>query len=265
MIEEIFIDKASGKQFRRFQYFDHIVIQDVETGWVNAGKFIVSTTPVNRKKSRDFSDFKRSGDDYGLCLEYLKEYYQTDEFHCYNAGYGSDVSGTYAPFPIFQIIALWADKKHKFSILESLSYINDIANAKDISTYNELKRINEQLKNQLEILEKEKLELTTPINPLISPSCIYAIPINDEYFQLKYASTKVSPKVNALRTMEIVNAKIVLDETKKYLNDQEMITVVDNKKGIEIKQMDETFNIIDKIKRGSNLFQLSKTNSSKRS
>lgn len=261
----IIIDKKSGKQFRIFRYFGHKVIQDIETGWINAGKFIKEIGKLNERdiKMKDFKTTK----DYQLSIEYmktlgLKEIHRTlkDEIsYEFSSGYGNDVKGSYTPFPIFQIIALWADKRHKFAILESLSYINDIANAKDVSTYNELKQINEQLKNQLEILEKEKLELTTPINPLISPSCIYAIPINDEYFQLKYASTKVSPKVNVLRTMEIVNAKIVLDETKKYLNYQEMITIVDNKKGIEIKQIDDVFDIIDKIKHGSNLLQLSKT------
>lgn len=35
-----FIDPASGRTFRKFKYFDFEVIQDVETGWVNAGKFI---------------------------------------------------------------------------------------------------------------------------------------------------------------------------------------------------------------------------------
>ena len=237
MGEDIFIDKASNKQFRRFKYFDHEVIQDVETGWINAGQFIGDTTEPGKKR-RDFDKFRRSGDDYELCIDYLHEHYQMDGFPIYNRGYGSEVRGTYVPFPIFQVIALWADKKHKFSLLESLTYINDIANTKDISTYEELKQLNKQLKNKLEILEKEKLELTTPINPLISPSCIYAVPVNNDYFQLKYSSTKVSPKVNTLRMMEIVNAKIVLDETKKYLNEQGMVTIINGKKGINIKQID---------------------------
>lgn len=36
----VFLDKKSGRQFRLFKYFDHEVIQDVETGWINAGKFV---------------------------------------------------------------------------------------------------------------------------------------------------------------------------------------------------------------------------------
>lgn len=69
----LFIDKKSGKQFRLFKYFDHIVVQDVANGRINVSKFIVLTTPSGRKNPRDISDFKRSGDDYRLVLEIGKE------------------------------------------------------------------------------------------------------------------------------------------------------------------------------------------------
>ena len=35
-----FTDPTSGRQFRYYKYFDHTVIQDVETGRINAGKFV---------------------------------------------------------------------------------------------------------------------------------------------------------------------------------------------------------------------------------
>ena len=38
--DDIITDPTSGKQFKRYRYFDHIVIQDTETGLINAGKFI---------------------------------------------------------------------------------------------------------------------------------------------------------------------------------------------------------------------------------
>lgn len=42
---DIFTDKKSGRQFRLFKYFDHEVIQDVETGWINAGTFVRNVNP----------------------------------------------------------------------------------------------------------------------------------------------------------------------------------------------------------------------------
>lgn len=40
-------------------------------------------------------------------------------------GFGREVHGTYVPFPVFQIIALWADKRHKMEVLKPLRTIND--------------------------------------------------------------------------------------------------------------------------------------------
>ena len=56
----IFTDKKSGKQFRLFKYFDHEVIQDVETSWINAGKFVqdVSKSPsLSKRKENSKIDF----------------------------------------------------------------------------------------------------------------------------------------------------------------------------------------------------------------
>lgn len=37
----------------------------------------------------------------------------------YNKGYGrEEARGTYTPVKVFQVIALWADKKHKLAILD---------------------------------------------------------------------------------------------------------------------------------------------------
>ena len=71
--EETFIDGPSQKLFRRFKYFDHTVVQDVETGRINVGKFIILTTPATRKTERDISEFKRSGEDYEMVLSIGRE------------------------------------------------------------------------------------------------------------------------------------------------------------------------------------------------
>ena len=58
--DDVFLDKKSGRQFRLFKYFDHEVIQDVETSWINAGKFVqdVSKSPsLSKRKENSKIDF----------------------------------------------------------------------------------------------------------------------------------------------------------------------------------------------------------------
>ena len=63
----VFTDKKSGKQFRRFKYFDIEVIQDIGTGWINAGKFIKEIGGLTKKDIK-MKDFKRT-EDFQFCLE----------------------------------------------------------------------------------------------------------------------------------------------------------------------------------------------------
>lgn len=272
--ENTFVDKTSGRLFRRYQYFGYTVIQDIETGFINAGKFVrdVSERELGEKRRKQFSHFK-STEDYEAALDYCASELMkndtgtelsTEEIEAYmlriyHEGYGNDVRGTYVPFRVFQLVALWADKKHKLALLNSLSHINDIANAEKISAYDELRLINTQLKERLETLEKEKEELVTPINPLVSPPCIYARPINDEYFQLKFSATTLGPKTPSLKTIEMVNARDVLTKAKEYFEQQQVIEKIECKKGIKNDRLEEIFAIIQDIKRGGNsLFSRSK-------
>lgn len=129
----IFTDKKSGKQFRPFKYFDHEVIQDVETGWMNAGKFVQDVSKL-REKLMWLKDFKRTGD-FLLSIEFMKtlgpgDFSGTldDEIsYKLSSGYGNNVKGSYVPFEVFQLIALWADKKHKMEVLKLLRTINETA------------------------------------------------------------------------------------------------------------------------------------------
>ena len=60
-------------------------------------------------------------------------------FIVYDVGYGNDFKGTYVPYRVFQLIALWADIEHKFAILELLEAINEKALAMHHSAYEEMK------------------------------------------------------------------------------------------------------------------------------
>ena len=258
--DNTFIDKTSGHLFRHYKYFGYTVIQDVETGFINAGKFVRDIARVVGNR-REINDFKRTYD-YQIAIELTRELMknngselsleeiETCMTRIYNEGYGNNVKGTYVPFRVFQLVALWADKRHKLELLNSLSHINDVANAEKISAYDELKLINSQLKERLETLEKEKEELVTPINPLVSPPCIYARPINDEYFQLKFSATTLGPKMPSLKTIEMVNARDVLTKAKEYFEQQQVIEKIECKKGIKNDRIEEIFAIIQDIKHG---------------
>lgn len=128
-LDNIFIDKKSEKQFPLFKYFDYEVIQDVETGWINAGGFVRDVGNL-LGKNVDLYDFK-TNEDYQFCIEYMKGYTypeilvnMKDEVSYYlNKGFGRKLKGSYVPFRVFQLIALWADKKHKMEVLKPLRTI----------------------------------------------------------------------------------------------------------------------------------------------
>ena len=163
---DVFIDKKSGRQFRLFKYFDHEVIQDVETGWINAGQFVLNLHRSGFTKQY-LNNFK-STSDYNVALELGKRMIlqRNDStgfpvesshpkdvenfiFRNYKKDYGVRVQGTFTPFKVFQLIALWADKKHKLAILDLLEQINTHANLIHKSAYDVLNNINDQLKEEI--------------------------------------------------------------------------------------------------------------------
>lgn len=161
-LDNIFIDKKSEKQFRLFKYFDYEVIQDVETGWINAGGFVRDVGNL-LGKNVDLYDFK-TNEDYQFCVEYINSNIDreipinmNDEVSYYlNKGFERKLKGSYVPFRVFQLIALWADKKHKLAILEQ---INTYANLINKSAYEVLNNINDQLKAEISKLKQEKSDL----------------------------------------------------------------------------------------------------------
>lgn len=179
-----FLDPTSGKVFRFYKYFDYEVIEDVEAHLFNAGKFARNIFKT-RKTSRKFMEFKQT-EDYKIVLEGYREacksrvngwggypddlakrclasYNQVDNidqvtddeldkhlFTVYTSGYGNDVKGTYVPFRVFQLVALWADHHHKLTILSLLESINNKALAEQKSAYSVLEEENKRLKSELE-------------------------------------------------------------------------------------------------------------------
>ena len=284
---DVFLDKKSGRQFRLFKYFDHEVIQDVETGWINAGRF-VRDVGGSLGKDMDLYDFK-TNEDYQFCVEYMKGHTcpeirvnMNDEVSYYlNKGFGRKLKGSYVPFRVFQIIALWADKKHKLAILDLLEQINTYANLINRSAYDVLNNINDQLKEEIARLKQEKGELenqliektldyeflsfdisklqaqvedlNTPINQSIQPSSIYASPVGDSHFQLRYSKETISDssKIKNLKHIELINAKDVLDLTRKTLKKSNETSKLNGKVVLPTSKLDQTFDLISSVKQGN--------------
>ena len=284
---DVFLDKKSGRQFRLFKYFDHEVIQDVETGWINAGRFIRDVSKTE-KKSKSLYDFKLT-EDYQFCVEYINSIIDreipinmNDEIsYKLNKGIGRKLKGSYVPFRVFQIIALWADKKHKLAILDLLEQINTHANLTNRSAYDVLNNINDQLKEEITKLKQEnsKLEdqlleqtldkefisfdnsklqaqihdLNTPINQSIQPSSIYASPVGDSHFQLRYSKETISDnsKIKNLKHIELINAKDVLDLTRKALKKSNETSKLNGKVVLPTSKLDQTFDLISSVKQGN--------------
>lgn len=265
----VFTDKKSGKQFRRFKYFDIEVIQDIETGWINAGKFIKEIGGLTKKDIK-MKDFKRT-EDFQFCLEYMQTNgggdipptLKDEVSYKLSSGYGNDVKGSYTMFRVFQLIALWADKKHKIAILELLEQINIQANLMNVSAYEVMNKENERLKSENEILrksnetlneqhEKDKALISSfnhPYNKTEQTSGIYAISVNEDYAWLRY--DRGFGKKESLFYYKTHNARDVKDELMKELERRSLIEHIDGKRLILKSSIPLIQNIIKEIAEGS--------------
>jgi len=278
--EKVFTDRTSGHVFRRYKYFDFEVIQDIETGFINAGKFVRDIARLAGKR-REINDFRKTND-FSIAIEITRGIIKKTEppenpvgltnteieaymMRHYNEGYGDSVKGMYVPFRVFQLVALWADKRHKLAILELIENINENANAKQISPYDEIKELNERLTKETEELKARVVEseaiiqmketliqkLTTPINVLASPEAIYASPKGGNEFQLRHQKQPISddsPKPDRIRYINVVNANAVKETAMKILVKQGLVFSLTNRNRlISRDNLELVFSIIDKI------------------
>ena len=278
--EKTFTDRTSGHVFRRYKYFDFEVIQDIETGFINAGKFVRDIARLAGKR-REINDFRKTNvfsiaivitrgiikkteppeNPVGLTNTEIEAYMMRH----YNEGYGDSVKGMYVPFRVFQLVALWADKRHKLAILELIENINENANVKQMSPYDEIKELNERLTKETEELKARVVEseaiiqmketliqkLTTPVNVLASPEAIYASPKGGNEFQLRHQKQPISddsPKPDRIRYINVVNASAVKETAMKILVKQGLVFSLTNRNRlISRDNLELVFSIIDKI------------------
>lgn len=285
-------NKHFGREFKQFKYFEYEVLQDVDTGYINAGSFVRNIGRLYSIKKK-LHDFKKT-EDFSQALEYGREFLASkpssfpdgldiegigknidinsldDEtvekliFYTFNKNCKVEEKGTYVPFKVFQLIALWADSKHKMAVLDLLERINEKANTLNVSAYSVLNETIQKLDNEIAklkekhaALEKEhdatlKLieDFNSPKNQTNELPIIYAKKINDEYFQLKYQSNPVN-KNRAIKYIQMINAQTVKDETKKELFKQGLIVKRNRKDLIPMNYLEYVFQLATLIKNNS--------------
>lgn len=307
------------KRFRLYNYFGYQVYQDIETGWLNAGQFVKAVAEIEGKDVK-LKDFKAT-DDWKLALEFgrrtiLEQYRKSDtaassensneNLETSQGGisplasnseietqilsiYGNEYTkakGSYVPYRVFQLVALWADKRHKLEVLEFLQALNENANAKQENAYkvlaeekskleveiSDLKAKNESKNHSLNELEAElvsraiKIEeltseiedLTTPIDTRLAPPTIYAKYIDDAYFQLKQSASILGPNVRTLRRESFNGAIECLKQAKRNLKKRNILVNVNGNLLIEQTHLDEVFDLIHEIKDRKNENKLDK-------
>lgn len=175
-------------------------------------------------------------------------------------GFDNELRGTYVPFRIFQIIAIWADKKHLAAVLVLLEKLNDKANLLNKSAYDvlndEVDHLNkeiEELKSQCEKLKEQHEDdlkviedFNKPFNQQATVPVIYALKENDEYFQLRIDRTGCG--TNGIRKIPMVNARDVKMYVLKELEHRHMIEHLNGKRLIKHSHMDEVFQLLQEIK-----------------
>lgn len=101
-------------------------------------------------------------------------------------------------------------------------------------------------------LQAQVKDLNSPINQSIQPSSIYASPVGDSHFQLRFSKETISKhsKIKNLHHVEMINAKDVLEMTRRELRKNNETSKLNGKVVIPTSKLDQTFSLIDDIKQG---------------
>ena len=102
-------------------------------------------------------------------------------------------------------------------------------------------------------LQAQVEDLNTPINQSVQPSSIYASPVGDSHFQLRYSKETISDssKIKNLKHIELINAKDVLDLTRKTLKKSNETSKLNGKVVLPTSKLDQTFDLISGVKQGN--------------
>ena len=189
----------------------------------------------------------------------------------------NEVQGYYIHPDLFHDVCYWANKPYAVKVSRLMNLINErnrLLNQtleQTITKYEaEISKLKQE-KSDLEdiileqTLDKEFLsydnsklqaqvhDLNTPINQSIQPSSIYASPVGEKHFQLRFSKETISKhsKVKNLKHVEMINAKDVLEITRKELRKNNETSKLNGKVVLPTSKIDQTFDLISEIKEGT--------------
>ena len=188
----------------------------------------------------------------------------------------NEIQGYYIHPNLFHDVCYWANKPYAVKVSRLMNLINErnrLLNQTLEQTIAQLQAENNRLKQEKSDLEDIVLEqtldkeflsydnsklqaqvkdLNSPINQSIQPSSIYASPVGKNHFQLRFSKETISKhsKIKNLHHVEMINAKDVLEMTRKELKKNNETSKLNGKVVLPTSKLDQTFNLIDEIKQG---------------
>lgn len=270
----------NGRSFSRTTWNEISVIKDVETGYYKASKACEDNNKPFRhwlvnKGTREY--LQLAAEEYGLSTEPAiggtAEFRRALLFEI-DSHFDNDFRGYYIHPKLFHDVCYWANKRYALKV----SHLMDLLNERNKRMHQTLEQTINQLEDQLieleiendhkktvlDALETELIsraetieqqaetikDLTTPINQLAEPPIIYAKPVGDDSFQLKYAKQPIGPRIATLRRLSVVNAKDILKQVLKTLRNNGTATKQGQRYIIDRTNLDSVFNLISTIKDG---------------
>ena len=287
--DEAFIFR--GRRFIKTTWNGLVVIKDELTGYYQASKACKDNGKRinNWLRNKDTQDYLNTASvEYGMEIfnDLLDTRIRASSL-IYKIKPGKDINmdvretnelqGYYIHPDLFHDVCYWANKPYAVKVSRLMNLINEhnrLLNQtleQTIAQYeeenNKLKREKGELENQLteKTLDYEFLsfdvsklqaqveDLNTPINQSIQPSSIYASPVGKNHFQLRYSREAISKnsKVRNLKHVEMINAKDVLEMTRKEIKKSNEASKLNGKVVIPTSKLDQTFDLISNIKEGT--------------
>ena len=283
--DEAFIFR--GRRFIKTTWNGLVVIKDELTGYYQASKACKDNGKrfehwLDNKGTKEYLDVTSA--EYGM--EILDEIPEAGfpasalMFHVLPGGNDLKMSnllqGYYIHPDLFHDVCYWANKPYAVKVSRLMNLINErnrLLNQTLEQTIAQYEEEIAKLKQEVYNLEDAVLEqtldreflsfdnsklqaqvkdLNSPINQSIQPSSIYASPVGDSHFQLRYSKETISDssKIKNLHHVEMINAKDVLELTRKELRKNNETSKLNGKVVLPTSKLDQTFSLIGEIKQG---------------
>ena len=280
--DEAFIFR--GRRFVKTTWNGLVVIKDELTGYYQASKACKDNGKRinNWLRNKDTQDYLNTASvEYGMEIfnDLLDARIRASSL-IYKIKPGKDINmdvpetnelqGYYIHPDLFHDVCYWANKPYAVKVSRLMNLINERNRLLNQTLEQTIVQYEEEIANLEDMvleqtLDKEFLsfdnsklqaqihDLNTPINQSIQPSSIYASPVGKNHFQLRFSREPISElsKIKNLKHVEMVNAKDVLEITRKEVKKSNETSKLNGKIVLPTSKIDQTFDLISNIKEGT--------------